>query len=191
VTVIVGTLAGPPSARGSSQPHASAPVAGTIGKTTVGGSSDYFAAERKRVNRYALPTAGSLTKLSIYLAPRGTSGQQVLRGVIYADTGGGGPGALLGVSEPLSFASTNAAGWYDLGFASPPKLAAGNYWIGVLTGASAGVAGFRYDSVAGSRDYNANTYSSGPSNPFGSVTTDSEQTSLYATYTTRLASRAT
>jgi hypothetical protein len=38
--------------------------------------------------------------------------------------------------------------------------------------------------VAGSRDYNANTYSSAPSNPFGTVTTDAEQTSLYATYTT-------
>src|SRR5439155_856114 len=28
-----------------------------------------------------------------------------------------------------------------------------------------------------------NTYTSGPSNPFGAVTADSEQTSLYATYT--------
>ncbi len=32
--------------------------------------------------------------------------------------------------------------------------------------------------------YNTNTYTSGPSNPFGSsLTTDGEQTSLYATYT--------
>jgi len=28
------------------------------------------------------------------------------------------------------------------------------------------------------RDYNASTYASGPTNPFGSVTTDSERTSL-------------
>jgi hypothetical protein len=62
------------------------------------------------------------------------------------------------------------------------KLAAGNYWIGVITGASAGVTGFRFDSVTGSRDYNTNTYSSGPTNPFGAFTTDAEQTSLYATY---------
>jgi hypothetical protein len=38
--------------------------------------------------------------------------------------------------------------------------------------------------VSGSRDYNANSYASGPSNPFGTVTTDAEQMSLYATYTT-------
>jgi hypothetical protein len=66
--------------------------------------------------------------------------------------------------------------------ASPVKLAAGNYWIGVITGGTGGVAGFRYDSVAGSRDYNFNVYTSGPSNPFGAVSTDAEQTSLYATY---------
>ncbi|TMK23933.1 MAG: hypothetical protein E6G62_09835 [Actinobacteria bacterium] len=62
------------------------------------------------------------------------------------------------------------------------KLAAGNYWIGVITGASSYVAGFRYDAVTGARDYNANTYTSGASNPFGTPTIDPEQTSLYATY---------
>ena len=50
-------------------------------------------------------------------------------------------------------------------FSSPLKLAAGNYWIGVITGATGNVAGFRYDSVAASRDYNANTYTSGPDQP--------------------------
>ena len=68
-------------------------------------------------------------------------------------------------------------------FAAPVKLAAGNYWIGVITGSTTNVAGFRYDSVANSRDYNNNSYASGPSNPFGSVNIDAEQTSLYATYT--------
>ena len=105
----------------------------------------------------------------------------MLKGVIYSDVGAK-PEALLGVSEQLTFKSTNATGWYDLPFASPVKLAAGNYWIGVITGATNGVAGFRYDSVAGARAYNANTYASGPTSPFGAVTTDNEQFSLYATY---------
>ncbi len=153
----------------------------TFGKTSVGGSSDNFLADRKRVSRYALAAAGSVTKLSVYLTPTGTAGQQVLKGLLYADTGTA-PGALLGVTEQLTFTSTSAAGWYDLVFSSPVKLAAANYWIGVITGAASHVAGFRFDSVAGSRDYNANTYTSGPTNPFGAVTTDAEQTSLYATY---------
>jgi hypothetical protein len=101
--------------------------------------------------------------------------------VIYSDASGK-PEALLGATEQLTFKSTNTAGWYDLQFASPVKLAAGSYWIGVMTGATAGVTGFRYDNVAGARNYNANTYASGPTNSFGAVTTDSEQMSLYASY---------
>jgi hypothetical protein len=38
--------------------------------------------------------------------------------------------------------------------------------------------------VSGSRVFNPNSYSSGPSDPFGSASTDGEQMSIYATYTT-------
>jgi hypothetical protein len=172
---------------GNSTPTSSAQTAvvqqasTTFGKTSIGASSDQFASDRKRANRYALAAAGSLSKLSIYLAPTATAGQQLLKGVVYADSGGA-PGALLGVTEQLTFKSTSSAGWYDMSFSSPLKLAAGNYWLGVITGATWGVAGYRYDSVAGSRDYNSNVYTAGPSNPFGAVTLDAEQVSLYATY---------
>jgi hypothetical protein len=182
VAVSASNLGGASSPVSSAQTAVVTAATSTFGKTSVGASSDVFASDRKRVNRYALPTAGSVTKLSIYLAPTGTSGQQALRGLVYADANGA-PGALLGASEPLTFSSTNAAGWYQVAFSAPLKLAAGNYWIGVITGATAKVAGFRYDSVAGSRDWNANPYASGPTNPFGAVTTDGEQTSLYASYT--------
>lgn len=162
---------------------ATGPSVATFGKTTVGGSADRFLADRKRVSRYALGTAGSVTKLSIYLAPTGVTGQQALKGVIYADAGGA-PGALLGTSNELVFHGSDAAGWYELTLPTPLSLTAGNYWIGVITGASSNVAGFRYDAVSASRVYNANTYTSGPTDPFGPIGgTDSEQTSLYATYT--------
>jgi hypothetical protein len=153
----------------------------TFGKSSVGASVDVFASERKRVSRYALPEAGSVNKLTIYLSPTSTSGQQLLKGLIYSDAGGK-PQALLGVSEQLTFKSSNAAGWYDMKFATPVKLAAGSYWIGVITGVTSYVAGFRYESVANARDYNNNAYASGPTNPFGSVTTNNELMSLYATY---------
>ena len=174
---------GTPASSGATavvQPQASS---ATFGKTTVGASSDSFLADRKRVSRYALPSAGAREQAEHLPRPTGTSGQQLLKGVVYADAAGA-PGALLGVSEPLTFKSTNAAGWYDLVFSSALKLAAGNYWIGAITGASSNVAGFRYTSVSGARDYNANSYTSGPTNPFGAVTTDAEQASLYATYAT-------
>jgi subtilisin family serine protease len=181
VAVTASNSAGSSAPASSTQTAVVAQGTATVGKTTIGASSDSYAANRKRVSRYTLATAGTLTKLSTYLAPTGVSGSQALEGVIYADAAGK-PGGLLGVSEPLTFKSTSTAGWYGLVLSSPLKLAAGNYWIGLLTGSSAGVAGFRYDSVAGSRDYNANTYTSGPTNPFGSVSSDGEQASLYATY---------
>jgi subtilisin family serine protease len=152
-----------------------------FGKTSVGSSSDTFSANRKRVNRYALSSNASVTKLSIYLTSAASSGSQTLQGIVYSDSSGK-PAALLGSTETLTFKAKSASGWYDLKFSSPLKLAAGNYWIGAITGATSAVAGFRYDNVFGSRDYNSNTFTSGPSNPFGAVTVDGEQTSLYATY---------
>ena len=53
---------------------------------------------------------------SLWWAPSGTSDQQVLKGVVYAD----------------------AAGWYDLPLPSALSLSAGSYWIGVITGGRAG-----------------------------------------------------
>jgi subtilisin family serine protease len=154
----------------------------TFGTSTVGAGSDTMLADRKRVNRYQLPVAGTVSKLSIYLQPTNKSGTQVLKGVLYGDSSGS-PGALLGVSSQLSFSSTQSAGWYDLVFPSPLSLDAGSYWIGMISGPTSGVAGFRYASVSGSRSYNSNSYSSGPTNPFGTVKVDNEQMSEYATYT--------
>jgi hypothetical protein len=102
--------------------------------------------------------------------------------VLYADSAGK-PGALVATTLELSFSSGQSAGWYDMVFPSAVALAAGNYWIGMISGASSHVAGFRYASVAGSRSYNANSYASGPTDPFGTPTIDDEEVSEYATYT--------
>jgi Fibronectin type III domain len=190
VSVTASNSAGSSTPASSAQTAVVQQVPATFGKTSVGSSSDVFAANRKRVSEYSLPVAGSVSKLSVYLAPIGSSGQQVLEGILYANASGK-PGGLLGTTVPLTFSSTNAAGWYDLSFGTPLNLAAGSYWIGVITGEAGKVAGFRYDPVASSRDWNANTYTSGPSNPFGAVTTDSEQASLYATYTAGEAAKDT
>ncbi len=178
-----GGASSPASSAQTAVVAGSGPVTATFGTTSVGSGSDTFYADRKRVNAYSLPVAGSVTKLSVYLAPTWVSGQQDLEGVIYADSGGA-PGALLGTTSQFVFSSSDAAGWYDLSFASPVSLPAGTYWIGVFSGASSSVAGFAYNWVAGSRDYDVNAYGSGPTDPFGSFTTDGEQMSLYATYTT-------
>jgi hypothetical protein len=159
---------------------ASSPCSSFLGKPIVGGSSASFNADFKDVNRYSLPTAGVVNQLAIYLAPTGTSGQQVIKGVVYADSNGA-PGALLGTTNELTFQGS-PADWYYLTFPAPMLLSVGDYWIGVITGAQSQVAGFRYDNVSGSLIYNANPYTAGPSNPFGPIITHSEQISLYAVY---------
>ena len=86
----------------------------------------------------------------------------------------------MGVTGQLTFKSTQAAGWYPLKFASAVLVNAGTYWIGGITGNSGKVAAEHYDTVANAEDYNSNTYTSGPSNPFGSFKTTNEEMSLYA-----------
>src|SRR4029077_4680843 len=122
----------------------------TFGMTSVGTSRQVLTSNRKRANHYTLPTAGSVSRLSVYLEPTAYPGQQTIEGVIYADSGGR-PGALLGSSGTLPFSSPQAAGWHELGLPRARELPAGNYWIGVMSGAISRVAGYRYENVAGAR----------------------------------------
>src|SRR5215831_20449134 len=98
-----------------------------VGTGSVSSSSDSFATDRKRVNRYAFP-AGEVLGLHLYVAPTSTSGAQRLRGVLYADEGGK-PGRLIGSTQEQTINSPITAGWIWLAFSTPPNLAAGNYWI--------------------------------------------------------------
>ncbi len=153
----------------------------SVGVTTVGPQADRMLADRKRVNAFPLSAAGSVTKLSMYLEPTSTVGSQQVRGVLYADSAGS-PGGLLGASDPITFSSSGPAGWYDLTFPSAVALTPGSYWIGVLSGATSYVAGFRWTTVGGARSYNYNSYATGPTALFGSApSVDSEEMSIYAT----------
>ena len=57
----------------------------TFGKATVGKFKEALAADRKRVNKYALPTVGVVSHLSVYLEASSVSGEQAIEGVLYAD----------------------------------------------------------------------------------------------------------
>jgi hypothetical protein len=89
----------------------------TFGDTTVGASAEADPANLKAASKYALPSAGTLSKLSLYLQPTGTAGTQSFEGVIYAESAGA-PGALLASTTALAFKSTSAAGWYELNFSA-------------------------------------------------------------------------
>jgi hypothetical protein len=154
----------------------------TCGKTTIGKVSDALVANIKRVNKCVVPVSALLTELHVYLQPTKVKGQQLIEGIIYASNKEGKPVERLGTSTQLTFKSTEAAGWYSLPFSPPVKLTAATYWIGIITGSSGKVAAEHYDAVKNAEDYNTNTYTSGPSNPFGSFKTINEEMSLYATF---------
>jgi subtilisin family serine protease len=156
-----------------------------FGKTSVGATTDSgMFANYKIVHSATLPVAGSVSKLSLYAVPGINSpSPQTLKAVIYADSGGS-PGALLATGTEVTYTgSTNGSGWFSLPLATPVQLTAGSYWLGFITSTTTKGIGYRYDSVANSRAFNENSFASGPTNPFGTATKDSEQASLYAQYT--------
>jgi len=173
---------------GSSEPAtsaASAVVLATFGKTSVGASYDNgMFANYKIVHTTTLSGTGSISKLSLYAIPGSKSpAPQALKAVIYADSEGS-PGALLATGTEVTYrGNINDSGWLELPFGSPVALTAGTYWLGFIDGTESEGMGYVYDEVSNSRAYNTNTYGSGPTNPFGSATKDSEQASIFATYT--------
>jgi hypothetical protein len=153
----------------------------TCGKTTIGKFSDQLLANLKRVNKCVVPFNALMSELTVYLAPTSHSGEQLIKGILYADAKGK-PGELIAETGKLKFSSKGPAGWYHLAFLTPVRLSAGTYWIGIITGASSQVAGERFDSVSKAEDFNANSYIAGASKSFGSFKTTNEEMSLYATF---------
>ena len=161
----------------------------SFGKTTVGASAEALPANQTRVNEYSLGEAVTVKRLRVYLRSSSTvTGSQNIRGVIYGNAGGA-PGPLLGASNQLVFHSSDTPGWYDLPLPTPVSLQPGSYWIGLHAGSTSKVARVRWDSVPGSRASNIRDFNSGPSDPFGAVSSiDDREMSLYALYTTQAAS---
>jgi hypothetical protein len=161
-----------------------------LGEPEIGAQSRALESDVKQVSRYSLPTLGHARDINVYLQPTGVSGQQLLQGVIYDDAGGV-PGSLLATTDAFAFPSTAPPGWYTLKLprqrtTDNPSglllLPPGDYWIGVIAGGDPGVAGVVYDTVPADLAYNANAFSAGPSDPFGSISTRDERISMYLNY---------
>jgi hypothetical protein len=163
-----------------------APAAGaataTFGKTTVGGLQDGgMFANYKIVHKATLSVEGSVTKLSVYAIPGINSpNPQSLKAVIYRDSGGLPSTLVASGSEVVYRGNVNGTGWLDLPLGAPVLLEPGTYWLGFITGTETEGMGYAYDFAASSRAYNSGSV---PTNPFGAAAQDSEQASIYATYT--------
>lgn len=161
--------------------HVSQGCEAWLGKPDPGILGAPLSTELKRVNRYTLPTTALVGFEYIFVRPTGKPGRELIRGIVYADSNGS-PGRLLGSTNELSYTSADGSGWAELSFTPNLNLAAGDYWIGLVSGGQPGVADVPYDNAQGVLDYNDNSYSSGASDPFGPITVGNQLMSLYLDY---------
>jgi len=156
----------------------------TFGTTQPGSSNDAVTPNYKEVSKFTAPQAGSVLKLTGYISglAGATSGTQLLRAVLYADSNGS-PGALLGVSNQVTVTAGQPWGWVDFTFPTAVSIQAGTIWMGYI-GGCCDLTQLRYDSIPNDLRYNvdAGGYADGPSNPFGAANTLSFHYSLYATF---------
>lgn len=142
---------------------------------------------QKIVGKFTLGVPGAVSKLTIKIANTGTSHAACnIKGVIYADSAGS-PGALVAVGTAVAVADNAAAAAVDLAFASNVNLTAANWWLGFI--ADSGAVGFLFyanNTSGGNTAYDwSDTYSDGPTDPFGAPDqTTTRNMAIYATYTT-------
>ena len=100
-----------------------------------------------------------------------------MRGLVYDDNDGRGPGALLRRSEQVTIRAGRAAGWLDLKLTSPVGVAY-EYWFGLQSGPNV-VARFAH-TAPGALAFNGDAFSDGATDPFGTHNTDGKRMSIHA-----------
>ena len=152
-----------------------------LGKPDPGDMTAALSANTKQVNRYALPTPAQVGFEDVLLGATGQAGTELVRGVVYGDTGGA-PGPLLGTTNTFVYTRGDGSGMATLSFNPNLQLPAGDYWIGLIAGGQTDVAEISYDPEPGVLDSDANPFSPGPANPFGPISSGNELMSLYLDY---------
>lgn len=158
---------------------------GKLGRTTVGTvPSQGMGANQKRGSKFALTETGVLSSFSAYLDGNGgASGSEQVRVVLYRDASGV-PGAKVAESlNTITINSGTAGAWYT--FTAPQtQLTPGSYWLVLHTGGTAGIARNMGDGSTAPNWYsNADTFSDGASDPFGTGSAGTGTISIYASYT--------
>jgi Subtilase family len=151
-----------------------------FGKGTPGGSFSAMSVNVKRASRFFLYFPATIRALRVHLDGNGDgTGSQLLRGVLYADSGGQ-PGGLLRRSFQATITAGRAAGWLNLYLPFSIDLRPGYYWLGLHTGVNHRVARYSWSSRANSRRYNIDAYADGPGTPFGSAFSDDQSIAIHA-----------
>lgn len=155
----------------------------TFGKITNSSGSTSSSIDRKKVSS-AIPSSNG-TATSITIRGRVTSENTVIKGVIYSDSGDA-PDALLATSDEITVNSSTEQDWTgNLTGAQQISITAGTkYWIGFHQ-QDPGSGGFAISraGITDNSQTNADTYSDGPSDPFGTPDLEAGPIDVYVTYT--------
>ena len=154
----------------------------TFGQTTDGGAETSSSADRKKVSSFTPSSSGTAESISI--RARVTAENTVIKGVIYANSGGN-PGALLAVSNEITINSTTKQEWTAT-FSGANRIAITSgtpYWIG-FHNQDPGTGGFAISrgGTSSMSATNTDTYSDLPTDPFGTPVLESGPIDAYVTY---------
>jgi hypothetical protein len=154
----------------------------TLGRTSVGTiASAGLSANFKRGSKFTIAQPGSIELPCAYLdGMGGVSGSQTVRFAVYKDANGV-PGQKVGESEPETVTSHDAASWV-CGTFDITKVAAGDYWFVLHSGAQGGIIR-DYADGTGNWYGNADTFSDGASDPFGAGNTGNGTLSIFVYFT--------
>ena len=160
----------------------------TFGNASAGiNEYDWTIDEITMCGRYPIREAGAVSQLTFALVNQATSHQAChAKGLIYDDDGAGGaPGTLMGLSQPVDIADNADWGMYACVFDGVVNLTAGNWWLCLISDASATGLETMYSAITGGTFAALyDTYADGPSNPASSPAyTDTSKLYVIATYT--------
>lgn len=156
----------------------------TFGRTDDGSSSNSITADQKWVTP-ATPTGGGVvTKLTCRCWVNNT-GSTVAKGVIYSDAAGE-PDALLATSDEVAI-TNNVEGANEFPFSGGAQITvvgSTQYWIGIhFQDPGTDLLFISRDATGTNRRSNADTYSNGPADPFGTPGTGAGILDVFVTYT--------
>lgn len=108
-----------------------------------------------------------------------TGQDAVAKAGIYSDNSGA-PDALSVASSEVTITSS-AGSWFDFTIADTALTASTDYWLAVIIGTQE--CGYFYDAGTNNQQANnADTYSDGFADPFGSPSYNDRDVSIYCTY---------
>lgn len=159
-------------------------LAATFGETSDGASETCSSTARKKVSSASPSSNGTVDSLTVRFRVNST-GTTTVNGIIYADSGGS-PGALLATTASTSVSSTVESA-VTMSFVGANQIAVTGgttYWIGFIADDPGSPSHCISRAASGTDSVtNTDTYADGPSNPFGTPSTEAGPIDAYVTYT--------